>query len=75
MYAEGLNLDINKLYSDVQYPVGRTTPMISPLIKWNHNVDYIAPPFHFQGVSHKLYIIDINDKKWSFLQGHTVDGT
>ncbi|GBN54927.1 Fatty acid synthase [Araneus ventricosus] len=37
LYTTGLNPDIEKLYPQVQFPVPKGTPMISPLIKWDHS--------------------------------------
>lgn len=33
LYNTGLQLDLAKLYPHVEYPVSRSTPMISPLIR------------------------------------------
>jgi fatty acid synthase len=37
LYEIGFNPQIKKLYPEVQYPVSRGTPFISPLIKWDHS--------------------------------------
>jgi fatty acid synthase len=38
LYQTGVNLTVHKLYPDVPYPVPAGTPMIAPLIKWDHSI-------------------------------------
>lgn len=73
-------MDLAKLYPEIQYPVSRGTPMISPLISWEHSVK----KFHVKQFgkiedgtkkSETTVTIDINSKEWSFLTGHFIDGT
>lgn len=40
MYNAGLQPQIANLYPKVQYPVGRGTPSISSLVKWDHSTDW-----------------------------------
>ena len=42
MFLNGLNLPIERLYPEVEFPVSRGTPMISPLIKWDHTEDWFV---------------------------------
>lgn len=44
-YFEGIDLDLKGLYPKVSYPVGRGTPMISPMIKWDHSEEWQVPNF------------------------------
>lgn len=37
IYEVGVNLYAHKLYPTVTFPVPRGTPMISPLVRWDHN--------------------------------------
>ncbi|GFQ77088.1 fatty acid synthase, partial [Trichonephila clavata] len=43
LYTLGLNPDIQKLYPEVCFPVPKNTPMISPLIKWDHSKSWFVP--------------------------------
>ncbi|GFY74597.1 fatty acid synthase [Trichonephila inaurata madagascariensis] len=43
LYILGLNPDVEKLYPKVQFPVPKGTPMISPLIKWDHSKSWPVP--------------------------------
>lgn len=40
MHAAGVNLNIENLYPKVPFPVARGTPMISPLIRWDHSQNW-----------------------------------
>ena len=40
LYLAGLQPQVNKFYPKVEFPVGRGTPSISPLIKWEHSTDW-----------------------------------
>jgi len=33
------------VYGKVEYPVVRGTPMISPMLRWDHSNDYVVPNF------------------------------
>lgn len=38
-------MDIRGLYPKVSYPVGNGTPMISPMIQWDHSNKWHVPLF------------------------------
>jgi len=68
-------MDISKLYPAVNFPVSRGTPMISPIIKWNHEEDHFVPYFDSYNIyERRNIVININDKKFELIQGHIVDG-
>jgi hypothetical protein len=39
LFEMGLQPQLANLYPPVQYPVSRGTPMISPLVRWDHSED------------------------------------
>lgn len=68
-------MDLSKLYPPIQFPVSRGTPMISPLIKWNHEENHFVPHFDSYNTFERRNItINISDKNFEFLQGHIIDG-
>ncbi|XP_031329996.1 fatty acid synthase-like [Photinus pyralis] len=78
IYMLGHNLNVETLYPPVKWPVSCRTPMISPLIKWNYNIDWLAD-FHsvFKKVLHAgSQVIALVNKEidWSILPGHVIDG-
>lgn len=73
----GHNPDVAKLYTPVKFPVSRGTPMISPLIKWEHGEDYFVLSFRPEDhpkVFCLKFAVDPKDSEWSFVKGHIVDG-
>lgn len=68
-------MDASKLYPPVEFPVSRGTPMISPVIKWNHEENHYVPHFDtYNTFERRNIVINISDKKYEFIQGHTIDG-
>ncbi|CAH1399526.1 unnamed protein product [Nezara viridula] len=76
IHNEGVALDLKCLYPRIAYPVGRGTPMISPMLKWDHSIEWQVPLFAKQtSKSGECVIeIDINKENDSFIVGHTIDG-
>lgn len=77
LYELGWNPDLGNLYPEVKFPVSRGTPMISPLIKWEHEKDWFVLKFtddeQPRTYEHKT-IISLKKKEWKYLAGHIVDG-
>ena len=42
-YIAGLNFNPLKIYNKVTFPVSRGTPMISPLVQWDHSHSWDVP--------------------------------
>ncbi|XP_029178050.1 fatty acid synthase-like [Nylanderia fulva] len=77
LYNAGAQPDISKLYLPVSFPVGRGTPMIGPLVKWDHSVTWEVPNFkHRSGELSNKHIVEVNltRKMDAFLTGHKVNG-
>lgn len=68
-------MDIGKLYPAVAFPVSRGTPMISPIIKWDHEENYVVPLFDsYNTYERRNLVINVSDKMFEFVQGHIIDG-
>lgn len=70
-------MELNKLYPNVELPVSRGTPMLSPLIKWNHSVDHQV--FIYQNEAEiksgsRLMHVITKEEDWRFIIGHVIDG-
>ncbi|XP_073345432.1 fatty acid synthase isoform X2 [Pagrus major] len=81
IYMNGINVDANKLYPAVKYPVPVGTPLISPLVQWDHAQTWDVPkaedfPSGSGGSnSATVYNIDISPESTDFyLIGHCIDG-
>ncbi|XP_055326066.1 fatty acid synthase-like [Sitodiplosis mosellana] len=75
MFLNGLTLPIERLYPKVEFPVSRGTPMISPLIKWDHTEDWFVMKFFVQKGGHsgerKVSVsLDVDP----YISGHIIDG-
>ncbi|XP_039306266.1 fatty acid synthase-like [Solenopsis invicta] len=76
LYMAGAQPNIAKLYPSISFPVGRGTPMIGPLIKWDHSTAWDVPNFN-QISSHSgehIVKIDISKETDAYLAGHQIDG-
>jgi len=76
LYMAGAQPDISKLYPPVNFPVGRGTPMISPLIKWNHSDKWEVATFEKNSQQSGKYVFqfDLSKETDAFLMGHKING-
>ncbi|XP_043485889.1 fatty acid synthase-like [Polistes fuscatus] len=77
LYNTGVQLDLSKLYPHVEYPVSRGTPMISPLIRWEHSYDWYVTSYKVEekiNSGDQMIEISIQDEHFQYLQGHMIDG-
>ncbi|XP_066519867.1 fatty acid synthase [Hoplias malabaricus] len=81
IYMNGINVDSDKLYPAVKYPVPVGTPLISPLIQWDHSQTWDVPkvedfPAGSGGsTSATVFNIDINPESPDhYMIGHCIDG-
>jgi fatty acid synthase len=74
---EGVDIAIEKLYPPVEFPVSRGTPMISPLIKWDHTENWYVPLLDIQVRSdtvERKVRLSLDSDEYEFVAGHTIDG-
>ncbi|XP_018393294.1 PREDICTED: fatty acid synthase-like [Cyphomyrmex costatus] len=76
LYNCGLQPQIAKLYPPVQFPVSRGTPMISPLIRWNHSENWFVPSQGQEFIeSRGRYVkVKLEDEDYEYMNGHVIDG-
>lgn len=75
IFSKGVDMDVANLYPKVQFPVSRGTPMIAPLIKWNHVQNHFVPYFDPCNVSeHRYEPINLSDKYYEYVIDHVVGG-
>nr|CAD7446740.1 unnamed protein product [Timema bartmani] len=53
LYNAGLQPKFNRLHQKVNYPVARGTPMIAPLIEWDHSTEWSVATF--ADIQHSLF--------------------
>ncbi|XP_018417291.1 PREDICTED: fatty acid synthase [Nanorana parkeri] len=81
VYLSGINVHCNNIYPPVEYPVPAGTPLISPLLQWDHSQTWDVPkPEDFPAgsggsTSSTVYNVDMNpDSPDIFMSGHCIDG-
>ncbi|KAK5637947.1 hypothetical protein RI129_012242 [Pyrocoelia pectoralis] len=77
LYELGHNAKLNKLYPSISWPLGAGTPMVSPLIKWNHENDWFVALYSVKENIHTgetSATVSVKDKDWEFITGHVIDG-
>lgn len=75
LFENGVDIEIAKIYPPISFPVSRGTPMISPIIKWDHHENYVVPSFDSYNFFEKRNVsINLSDKIFEFVQGHIIDG-
>ncbi|KAF7404650.1 hypothetical protein HZH66_003556 [Vespula vulgaris] len=77
LYNVGSQLDLAKLYPPVEYPVCRGTPMISPLIRWEHSNSWFTVNYNNREklVSRERIItVTYTTEEFQYIKGHVVDG-
>ncbi|KOC60060.1 Fatty acid synthase [Habropoda laboriosa] len=75
LYMAGGQPKVSKLYPPVSYPVGRGTPMINSMVKWDHSTEWNVADYHGQGSSGESVVeVDLSKESDAYLSGHTIDG-
>ncbi|CAG2112171.1 unnamed protein product, partial [Medioppia subpectinata] len=80
LYELGFNPSVERLYPPIQWPVPRSTPSISSLLKWDHSRDLSVytpkwPQNKLRFVCGDMnVVIDMTAKKDDYLCDHVIDG-
>lgn len=77
LFVLGLNPEYSKLYEEVQLPVSRGTPMLSPLVSWEHSEDWYVASYRMQEKiksGERLINVSLADDEMEFISGHIIDG-
>ncbi|KAK3908916.1 Fatty acid synthase [Frankliniella fusca] len=76
-FVAGCQPKLQKLYPAVEFPVSRGTPMISPLVRWEHSEDWYVTSYRMQEKiksGERTVIINVNDEEQEYYTGHVIDG-
>ncbi|XP_071569269.1 fatty acid synthase-like isoform X2 [Temnothorax nylanderi] len=76
LYNAGLQPQIANLYPTVEFPVSRGTPMISPLIRWDHLEDlFVMRACQKKIIDKKEIVVSIStsNEEFAYLTGHVVN--
>ncbi|KAL0595770.1 Fatty acid synthase [Plecturocebus cupreus] len=80
LHLSGIDANPNALFPPVEFPVPRGTPLISPLIKWDHSLAWDVPaaedfPNGSGSPSAAIYTIDASPESPDhYLVDHCIDG-
>ncbi|GAB0099518.1 Fatty acid synthase [Sergentomyia squamirostris] len=77
LYMNGMDIPMQNLYPKIEFPVSRGTPMISPLIEWDHAQDWFVPAFiqeYSSKAGKRTITISPDLQEFSFINDHLIDG-
>ncbi|XP_058792836.1 fatty acid synthase [Phymastichus coffea] len=76
IYNAGVQPQLSKFYSPISYPVGRGTPMLNSMIKWDHSVQWDVADFSGKNsrAGESIVEVDLSKDTDAYLAGHTIDG-
>lgn len=78
LYNNGLTFDPSKLYPEIKFPVPAQTPIISPLIKWDHRENWFVTDTKNTTYAACFKIVTetiiLKHEDYRYLEGHTIDG-
>lgn len=77
LFLNGVCPKIDHLYPKVKFPVSRGTPMISPLIKFDHEHNWNVPISNANKTTsfERKVTIDIGTEQFRHLAHHEIDGS
>lgn len=75
LYNAGAHPQIHRLYQFVEHPVSRGTPMISPLVKWDHSVKWAVPDFSLNSTfgQRNVVKVDLTTDDYKQIAGNVID--
>lgn len=76
LYNAGYEPQIAMLYPEVTFPVSRGTPMISPLIKWDHSDDWYVASYKMQEKitsGGKTIVINLKDENYAYISEYVMN--
>ncbi|XP_065217068.1 fatty acid synthase-like [Planococcus citri] len=74
MYEAGCVPKLSALYPPVEFPVSRSTPTISSLIKWQHDEQWSVGKLEKDHCVERVYDIRTTNDKYKFIKDHVIDG-
>nr|XP_019551378.2 fatty acid synthase-like [Aedes albopictus] len=77
LYLAQQDLNLLNLYPPVQFPVARGTPMIAPLIRWDHRDSWYIVRYEWVAfrVSNQMsFKVTLADQDFVYAAGHCIDG-
>ncbi|EFA05204.2 fatty acid synthase [Tribolium castaneum] len=74
LFQQGYHPHLDQLYPNLPFPVGRNTPMVAPLVQWDHSKSWKVDPFvklaQWSNMEYDVRLAEDN----LYLGGHVIDG-
>ena len=69
-------MKLSALYPPIEFPVSKSTPMISPAVKWQHEEQWDLNELGTDifPTTERKFIIKPNIDEFTFLKHHVIDG-
>jgi len=70
-------IPVSKLYPKINFPVSRSTPSISSLIRWDHSEDWFVTKYEnmkTKASGERVFAINLGSDDEEFMSGHIIDG-
>ncbi|XP_070073185.1 fatty acid synthase-like isoform X3 [Drosophila takahashii] len=77
LYQNGVLLPVANLYEKIQFPVSRSTPSISSLIRWDHSEDWFVTKYEnmkTKSSGERVFPVNLASDNEEFMSGHIIDG-
>ncbi|XP_030080615.1 fatty acid synthase [Drosophila hydei] len=77
LYQNGLMVPVANLYPKIEFPVSRSTPSISSLIRWDHSEDWFVTKYEnmkTKSSGERVFPINLASDNEEFMSGHVIDG-
>ncbi|EDW67835.2 fatty acid synthase [Drosophila virilis] len=77
LYQNGVMVPVANLYPKVQFPVSRSTPSISSLIRWDHSEDWFVTKYEnmkTKSSGERVFSVNLSSDNEEFMSGHVIDG-
>lgn len=65
---------MRNFYNEVSFPVSRGTKMLSPMVKWDHSMSWLAMTYSNRDFCGEQVIVNLSDPEYAHLEGHEIDG-
>lgn len=72
IYRSGGQPQVRKLYPEVTFPVSRGTPLLSPLVSWDHSTTWPVPNTNSSLSFSGKVTVNLSKPEYSKLNGHIV---
>lgn len=76
LYTKGVTPKLKNLYARVGYPVSRETRMLAPLVRWQHDRDWMVAFSSNDDLfpGERRITVQTKSKEFSYMFDHVIDG-